>query len=468
MNKVGTEQFSPEQGKTANAWEKLDEQLPPTLEGTSFKIPYEQISARQLVTRAEFAREVGQETPAEAYVGRKVNRKFSQHPLSKEKYVVVKGNRGNSPRLLFSYSGETDQSRPEINLDALPKAKDVVLSQRTGFVELIGDKDPVRLARIEKGTNVKGKEDQVFYYLDYSGEKPRVNLVSQEKAWEKPSPFDHVTSGFIAERGGESSRAILFCKAQSGKLGNDTLFFAVEYAGGRPIGAMTRRIGLRELPIFEEAVRESPTSLFRDPSLQKGVFGFSGDLEFEGVTVNFPRFFHVENATESQVPVFLVKAELPESDSTGEVLEVALDPEIDLDLSRALTSLKKSLGSYLLEVYFYGSIPRGYKRLGSDLDLLAVISDEEGVDKPVSGLKREPYLIHDALGTYTAKSALHPYRNLEVHTIRETPFRKPRNLFLAEFLRNAMDGAIKIYPPRPTRSVESDSTATFDVAPGLT
>ena len=167
MNKVGTEQFSPEQGKTDNAWEKLDEQLPPTLEGTSFKIPYEQVSARQLVTRAEFAREVGQETPAEAYVGRKVNRKFSQHPLSKEKYVVVKGNRGNSPRLLFSYSGETDQSRPEINLDALPKAKDVVLSQRTGLVELIGDKDPVRLARIEKGTEDKGEKKKRFIFIIY-------------------------------------------------------------------------------------------------------------------------------------------------------------------------------------------------------------------------------------------------------------------------------------------------------------
>src|SRR3989344_6955774 len=103
MNKAAFEHPIQGQEKSTNVWEDIDEELPATLEGTNFKIPYEQIPVRQLITRAEFAREVGQETATESYVGRKISRKSFRHPLSQEEYVAIKGNRGNSPQLLFSY-----------------------------------------------------------------------------------------------------------------------------------------------------------------------------------------------------------------------------------------------------------------------------------------------------------------------------------------------------------------------------
>lgn len=173
----------------------------------------------------------------------------------------------------------------------------------------------------------------------------------------------------------------------------------------------------------------------------------SGDLTVGGVTMNFPGSFNFED-TESfkaESPIKLIKAELPEDSDNKDGPEVHIDPEVDSDLDVTLKNLKKNLGKRLLEVYFYGSIPRGYKRLQSDVDLLAVISDKESAATPMGGFESEPFLIHDALGTHTAKSIQYPYRNIEVHTIKESKFKKPDNLRLSEFFRNALEGAVKIF-----------------------
>src|SRR3989344_6334896 len=162
MNKEEFGQSSQERSKI-NVWEKIDAELPTILEGTSFKIPYEQIPVRQLITRAEFAREVGQETTVQSHIGRKVSRKSFRHPLSQENYVVIKSNRGNSPQLVFSYNNPKES---EFDINSLPSPKDVAVFQKSKYGELMEDKRSVKLSRILKGTNVKGKEDQTFYYLD--------------------------------------------------------------------------------------------------------------------------------------------------------------------------------------------------------------------------------------------------------------------------------------------------------------
>lgn len=257
MSKTAFEQPVQEQDKTINVWEEIDKELPATLESTSFKIPYKQISVRQLITRTEFAREIGKEAPAQSFVGRKISRKSFQHPLSREEYVAIKSNRGNSPQLLFSYPGESGVNKPEVSLDNLPKPEDIVLSQKSKYRELMDDKRSVKLSRIVKGTNIKGQEDQSFYYLDNSSDKPKTGYVLREQAWNNPD-FDFLTRGFVLKRNEDSSDAILFCKAQSSKLNNDTLFFAVEYLDGKPVNIIARSIPLKELPIFEEVLREKP------------------------------------------------------------------------------------------------------------------------------------------------------------------------------------------------------------------
>jgi len=444
MNKTEFEHPIQAQEKSTNIWEEIDEELPTTLEGTSFKIPYEQIPVRQLITRAEFAREVGQETTVQSYIGRKVNRKSFRHPLSQEEYVAIKSNRGNSPQLLFSYPEDTGIEKPEISPDHLPKPEDIVLSQKSKYGELMDDKRSVRLSRVVKGTNIKGQEDQTFYYLDNSSDKPKTKYILQEQEWNNPD-FDFITRGLLLKRDENNSNGILFCKAQSSKLNNDTLFFSVEYSDGKPVNTISRTISLKELPIFEESLRERPEILFKKSDLSE-VLDFSGDLTIRGVTMNFPESFDLEDVEsfKSQSSITMTKAELPE-DSVGDGFEVHVDPEVDSDLDATLKNLKKNLGKHLLEVYFYGSIPRGYKRLQSDIDLLAVVSDKESAATPMGGFESEPFLIHDALGTHTAMSSTYPYRNIEVHTIKESKFKKPDNLRLSEFLRNALDGAIKIY-----------------------
>ena len=58
MNKMKIEQRPEQYENVGDFWEKMDADLPANLKDTSFKIPYEPISVRQLVTRAEFAREI--------------------------------------------------------------------------------------------------------------------------------------------------------------------------------------------------------------------------------------------------------------------------------------------------------------------------------------------------------------------------------------------------------------------------
>ncbi len=442
MSKTAFEQPVQEQEKSADIWEKIDKELPATLEGTSFKIPYEQIPVRQLITRAEFAREVGQETTAQSHIGRKVSRKSFRHPLSQEDYVVIKSNRGNSPQLVFSFNNPKES---EFDINSLPSPKDVAVFQKSKYGELMDDKRSVKLSRILKGTNVKGKEDQTFYYLDVLEKEPTTKYIFKERAWESPKPFDYVSSGLLAERDGEQSRTVLFCKAQSSRLNNDTLFFIVEYINGKPVSITTKKISLTELPIFEEVLRENPDILFKTSNTADKISDFSGEVSIEDVTMNFPMSIEPENINSMQFEFKFNKAELPERVGEGANLEVHVDPEVDSDLDETLKKLKKNLGSKLLEVYFYGSIPRGYKRLQSDIDLIAVISDKESVATDLGGFESEPFLIHDALGTHTAMSSTYPYRNIEVHTIKESKFKKPDNLRLSEFLRNALDGAVKIY-----------------------
>ncbi|MDP3792192.1 MAG: nucleotidyltransferase domain-containing protein [bacterium] len=446
MSKAALEQSAQEREKTIDVWEEIDKELPTTLEGTSFKIPYEQIPVRQLVTRAEFAREVGKETPTQSFVGRKINRKSFQNPLSQEGYVAIKSNRGNSPQLLFSYPEGAGVDKPEISLDNLPKPENIVLSQKSKYGELMDDKRSVKLSRIVKGTNIKGQEDQTFYYLDNSSNKPKTKYILQEQAWKNPD-LDFVTRGSLFKRNDDSSNGVLFCKVQSSKLNNDTLFFAVEYSDGKPVNTITKSIPLKDLPIFEETLRERPEMLFGKSDTSET--DFSGDFTIRGVTMNFPKSFDLEDVEsfKSQSPITMTRTELPEdSDNDNkDDLEVHIDPEVDSDLDATLKNLKKNLGKRLLEVYFYGSIPRGYKRLQSDIDLLAVVSDKESAATPMGGFESEPFLIHDALGTHTAKSAQYQFRNIEVHTIKESKFKKPDNLRLSEFLRNALDGAVKIY-----------------------
>ena len=445
MNKTVFEQPVQKQEKTVDVWEEIDKELPTTLENTNFKIPYEQIPARQLITRAEFAREIGKEAPAQSFVGRKISRKSFKHPLSQEEYMAIKSNRGNSPQLLFSYLGKPHVDKQEISLDNLPKPEDIVLSQKSKYGELMDDKRSVKLSRIVKGTNIKGQEDQFFYHLDNSSEKPKTDYVLREQAWNN-SDFDFITTGLVLRRNEDNSGVILFCKAQSSKLDNNTLFFAVEYSDGKPVNTIVRRIPLRELPIFEESLRERPEIFFKKSDLSE-VLDFSGDLTVEGVTINFPGSFNFEDmeSFKTQSPIKLTKAELPEDSDNKDGLEVHIDPEVDSDLDATLKNLKKNLGKHLLEVYFYGSIPRGYKRLQSDIDLLAVISDKESAVMDLVGFESEPFLMHDALGTHMTTSSIYSFRNIEVHTIKESKFKKPGNLRLSEFLRNALDGAIKIY-----------------------
>lgn len=439
MNKAIFEQPQ-EQEKITDIWEEIDKALPGTLEGTSFKIPYEQIPVRQLITRAEFAREVGQETATQSHIGRKVSRKSFRHPLSQEDYVVIKSNRGNSPQLVFSYN---NPKKSEFDIDSLPSPKDVSVFQKSKYGELMDDKRSVKLSRVLNGTNVKGKENETFYYLDVAEEKPTTKYLLQEKAWENPEPFDYVTSGLLLERSEDRSRAVLFCKAQSNKINNDTLFFVVEYVDGEPVNVITKTIPLVELPIFEEVLRENPDTLFSDKS--EGLDNFNGEVKIGDFTMNFPESLDFDNTDLSQTQIKLGKVILPENAEVKENLEVHVDPEVDSDLDETLKKLKKNLGKKLLEVYFYGSIPRGYKRLQSDIDVIAVISDKESASTFLGGFESEPFLMHDALGTHTAVSSMYPYRNIEVHTIKESKFKKPDNLRLSEFLRNAMDGAVKIY-----------------------
>lgn len=442
MSKIAFEQPVSEQEKTADMWEEIDSQLPTTLEGTNFKIPYEQIPVRQLITRAEFAREVGQETATESHIGRKVNRKSFRHPLSQEDYLVIKSNRGNSPQLVFSYNNPKNS---EFDLDSLPSPKDVVVFQKSKYGELMDDKRSVKLSRVLRGTNLKGKEDQTFYYLNVAEKEPTTKYLFKEKAWENPEPFDYVSSGFLSKRNSDNSHAVLFCKAQSGKLNNDTLFFAVEYIDGKPVNITTKTIPLTELPIFEEVLRENPDTLLRASNTVQEITDFSGDISIDNVTINLPKSINSEDIKSMQFALKFSKVEFPDQVNSKEDLEVHIDPEVDPDLDETLKKLKKNLGKKLLEVYFYGSIPRGYKRLQSDIDIIAVISDKESASTFLGGFESEPFLMHDALGTHTAVSSAYPYRNIEVHTIKESKFKKPDNLRLSEFLRNTMEGAIKIY-----------------------
>ena len=219
----------------------------------------------------------------------------------------------------------------------------------------------------------------------------------------------------------------------------------MEYVDSKPVNTITKTITLGELPIFEEVLRENPETLFRKSDKSDKLVDFSGDVVIGDVTMNFPKSFN-SDSTESLLPqVKLGKFELPDIADDKEKLEVHVDPEVDSDLDETLKKLKKNLGKKLLEVYFYGSIARGYKRLQSDIDIIAVISDKESAATTLGGFESEPFLIHDALGTHTAVSQTYSYRNIEVHTIKESKFKKPDNLRLSEFLRNAMEGSIKIY-----------------------
>jgi len=453
MNKTQFEKQSEQPRETENFWEEANNNLPETLGETNFRIPYEPISVKQLITRAEFAKEVSPETSPHSFIGKKINRKYFRHPLTQREYITIKSNRGNSPQILFSYVENQNDEQPNLDLGVMPEPENIISSQKSKYGELMDDQRIVRASRVINGTNLKGSEDQSFYYIENATDQAGVEYVSHEKAWkDKPDLLDYMTRGYLARQEGESSRLVLFCKTQSKNLNNDTLFFAVEYSDGKPTNVLTKTVPLSELPIFEEILHESPNSLFNALDSSKTIPGFSGDLTIGGVTMNFPKSINFNSAVDSfksKNPISFAGAELSEDSLTSENVEdgldINVDPEVNLDLGNALKSLKKRFGPGLLEVYFYGSIPRGYKRLESDIDIIAVIADSQPLTSQLSGFKNESQLLHDELGTYTAPFAQYSYRNIEVHTIRQSKFKKPNSLRLGEFLRNILDGSIKVY-----------------------
>ncbi len=442
-------------------WQEVDENLlPDTLEGTTFKIPYEPISVRQLVTRAEFAKELNLESDPYQYVGRKISRKSFRHPLSQKEYVVIKSNRGNSPQLFFSYEGEG--ARHPLTLEQRFTPEEIKSEQVSRLHALIQEERLVQLSRIRAGTNVKRKEYLTHRYLGYEHGSPSVKMIYHEEAekesWEKEG-IDYVTRGVIIRREtpGREGGFVAFCKLQSREWQNDTMFVAAEYRDGKFIRALELKIPLRDLPVFEEVLQENPSAVFEALHLSSNKRpAFEIALEpGKKVSVVFPQTIEPGEMVsalghEESLPLALALKTEGLEHKIEEQEGVRIDPEVDPDLNRVLRDLKEAFSKALLEVYLYGSIPRGYKHLQSDIDVLAIIEDKEKLVHQVPGLAMEPgfrqgRLAHGALGSYASRSDLFPFRGVEVHTIHKKKWEKPSGLRLGEFLRNARDGCILIY-----------------------
>ncbi|MDO8561144.1 MAG: nucleotidyltransferase domain-containing protein [bacterium] len=462
------EEFSPysDRGKEGSesfkhVWEEIEKNvMPKTLAGTSFEIPYKLITARQLVTRAEFAKETAKAADSYQYIGRKVNRKTFIHPLSHNEYMVIKSNRGNSPQLFFSYDSKGREVAEQLAFGKKYSPEDISTAQVSRFSELIKDERMVELSRVREGINIKGRERLRIGYIHFKDAIPRVEMLLTEDAWKEPverDAADYSTKGVVVKRGEAGlTEVILFAKAQSRHWNNATVFAAALYKDGALLGLVEQEIPLKELSIFEEIFQENPQALF--DALQHGV---KSDAKVparelgERASFSFPATLDSENILQRvagdkqfELPVIFNGKTLPKV--LEEKGEVRVDPEADEDLNRAITDLKREFGDSLLGVYFYGSIPRGYKHLQSDVDVIAVIDDKEPLVRPLRGFEMEPSfkggeLIHGAIGSYHARSRMYPFRSIEVHTIYKKRWGKPSNFRLGEFLRNVRDGAVEIY-----------------------
>lgn len=442
-------------------WKNADQAfVPEILAHTTFKIPYKPLAVRQLVTRAEFAQEVNSaEDDPYKYVGRKISRKSFRHPLSDKEYVLMKSNRGNSPQLFFSYEGQRENERKPLLWERKYRPEDIGVTQVSRLSQLMRDERMVRLARIREGSNAKGKEHWRSSYFQYKDGIPYIAFLLLEEALapdREGSSHDYMTQGVLLRRG-EPLRldAVVFCKLQFRTGNKDTLFFAAEYKEGKLFRTYTCVIPLRDLPIFEESIQEAPELLFEEGRTAVSRPDTSEKKELP-VRISFgPRLEEDFYALILQGKPARIPLRLEDNVRTPYVARksqegVCVDPEVDKDLDTALASLQEVFGDALLEVYFYGSIPRGYKHLQSDIDLLAVVNDHTKLVRPIRGFEmernfRQGRLIHGALGSYAAKSVVYPFRSVEIHTIQKNRWDASKNLRLGEFLRNVRDGCIKIY-----------------------
>lgn len=450
-------------------WKDIDASfLPKKLEGTNFEIPYKPLPARQLVTRAEFARETGFEKDPHSHVGRKINRKSFRHPLSQKEYLVIKGNRGNTPQLFFSYDGEKKQDGP--GFEDLGALEDFAPEQVSRFAELIRDERAVRLSRLVEGSNRKGYEHTTASYIEYGPSGPQVRLLYREDEYQGGGVKnrDYITSGSLVRREHDTARVIVFFKVQSRDWGGDALFIARE-VGKEGKNIFVKRISLKELPFFEEIVRENPDSIFdavddrRFSGVSVECVAKEKNLEYlirllqnkeEKAILEVPKDLDASQFLtglgKDDAPLFPVSLRIEKEDSLQKSEGVSVDPEVDPDLDFIVERLKEAFGDALLSVYFYGSIPRGYKHLQSDIDILAVIKDKAEVTRQIPGFDMDEEfksgkLLHDALGSWSGLSRVFPFRGIEIHTISERKFEKTDNLMLGEFLRNIREDAVEIF-----------------------
>lgn len=458
-------------------WNVLSELLPKTLQGTTFEVPYEALPAKKLVTRTEFARELGDEMNPYVHVGRKVNRKSFIHPLSGEEFLVVKSNRGNSPQLFFSYIDGRSTSE-DLTLNNEFMAEKTIVRQRSRFDDLIKDDRVVRLLRVAAGTNVKGKEQKTYFYLDPAEDSPAIHALYTENVFTaagKEALSDYVTQNFVLLRDHAEIKGSVFFKVQSRRWEGETLVFVGRYTNGELMETAARRVSLEHLPYFDEVLKENPEAIFdlfritsENPDAVSGSISFnsldkgeavlltSQSKEGDIIDVDMPKVFDsaiLFSALRSGVlPKQLGSVEISKKVKDDyEKKGVFMDPEVDRDLADALGVIQEAFGESLQEVFFYGSIPRGYKHFQSDIDLLAVVNDEADLVRSISGFKIEDpsgkgKLLHNALGSYSAKSHQYVFRNIEVHTIHAKKLKKPNQSRLGDFLRNVLEGAIRIYP----------------------
>ncbi|MBI4992050.1 MAG: nucleotidyltransferase domain-containing protein [Candidatus Harrisonbacteria bacterium] len=438
-----------------NLWEKLNKKLmPEVLAGTDFKIPYEALPARQLVTRAEMAQETGSERHPYQYVGRKVNRKSFINPLSQREYVIIKSNRGDSPHLFFSFLGAAEGNPPEF--DAGFDVKNLQIRQKSQFSDLVKEKREVWLSRIVTGSNLKGEEHKQYNYLNVGQKDPIIETVFREDAQPEfgEKSIDYVTHGIVVSKK-DPSRLVSFIKVQSRDRNNETIFVAGEYQDGNLLRIISRTILLENLPIFEEILRENPESLLKVLE-QAPAEEVPKELSLADgkVVLQLPQKLNERRVMEdlaSGRPTRWaggVKIQRQEDINLGS--EILVDPEVDKDLHSILEKLKSSFGRSLVKVYFYGSIPRGYKQLQSDIDILAVVETRWDLLQSLNGFLKGPHgqeekLIHDAIGSYLGPSSSYPFRNIELHTISKEDFEKPSSLKLGDFLRNASQDWALLY-----------------------
>jgi len=466
---------------TEGAWEEIDKNtLLSMLSGTTFKIPHEPLPVRQLITRAEFAQEVTEEDVPHKYIGRKINRKVVRHPLSGKEYFVIKSNRGNSPQLFFSFPEQSSDFGRELTLEAPMSPEDVRIEKVSTFAELMKDERSVRLTRVVTGTNVKGKEHKQYNYLDDDNGKLSVHTIYREDAYhlgeEEEAPTDYVSHGVIVSKKDDSSGIISFVKIQSRDWNDNTIFVASKYEDGNLVQTIVKTVSLKDLPIFEETLRENPTALFgalEPESLNETQADQAKGSDKELLVIEDSSTLGEGGKISLQLPRLLDEAELLRSladgtplswkrsleikkgkplseSSSGREQGVYVDPEVDPDLDWTLVQLKRTFGPELCEVYFYGGIPRGYKSLSADIDILAVIEDKSELRRSVKDFAMDPdfqggKLINDALGSYMSRSRLYPFRDIELHTISKKDFKRAPTLRLGEFLRNARQGWIQIY-----------------------